>query len=82
MLCLMGDSVCYPVQILGWLVTFVWASSLWFVFKDTTWHKDQTGPLSSIYEVAGKAKESVTSRVGGKGDGAKEGEEGKTDASE
>jgi len=70
------------LQILGWLATFVWGCSLWYLFKDTTWHKDRTGPLSSIYDVAEKAKESVVSKVGGGGGGAKEGEESKKDTSE
>lgn len=53
------------IQILGWLASFIWASSLWFVYKDTTWHKDKTGPLASIYTVAEKAK----GRGGGGGEG-------------
>ncbi len=29
------------------------------------WHKDRTGPLSSIYDVAEKAKETVGGRIRG-----------------
>ena len=38
-----------PSQIFGWLAAFLWVSSIWFVYKDTHWHKDQSGPLASLY---------------------------------
>ena len=38
-----------PSQIFGWLAAFLWLTSLWFVYKDTHWHKDQSGPLASLY---------------------------------
>ena len=38
------------LQIFGWLATFVWFASIWFVYKDTFWHKDRTGPLAKLYQ--------------------------------
>ncbi|CAI8014674.1 Synaptophysin [Geodia barretti] len=35
--------------VFGWLLCFVWLSSIWFVYKDTHWHKDRAGPLSENY---------------------------------
>ncbi len=37
-------------QIFGWLATFIWFASIWFVYKDTVWHRDRTGPLASLYQ--------------------------------
>ncbi len=39
----------HTTQILGWLATFIWFASIWFVYKDTVWHRDRTGPLASLY---------------------------------
>ena len=37
-------------QIFGWLASFIWFASIWFVYKDTFWHKDRTGPLAKLYQ--------------------------------
>ena len=39
------------LQIFGWLASFVWVCSIWFVYKDTAWHKDQAGPLATLYNL-------------------------------
>lgn len=41
--------------IFGYLASFIWLSSAWFVYKDTVWHKDKTGPLSSLYNITGSS---------------------------
>ena len=45
------------LQIFGYVATFVWLASVWFVFKDTPWHKDVAGPLASIYNITSKQKD-------------------------
>ena len=37
-------------QIFGWLASFIWFASIWFVYKDTYWHNDRTGPLAKLYQ--------------------------------
>lgn len=46
----------FPWQIFGYLAAFIWLASVWFVYKDTVWHKDKTGPLASIYGIVDKEK--------------------------
>ncbi|XP_064400768.1 synaptophysin-like protein 1 [Halichondria panicea] len=57
--------------IFGWLASFIWLASLWFVYKDTVWHKDASGPLAALYEhQANKkaSKEGQDERGEGEGD--------------
>lgn len=47
------------LQVFGWLTMVIWAATLWFLFKDTTFFKDpkapwakktETGPPSGVQE--------------------------------
>ena len=60
------------LQIFGYLATFIWFASIWFVYKDTVWHKDKTGPLAALYgnkdEEGGEAPASKESQEEGNGE--------------